>query len=720
MYHGELLKLIETHQKQLLLCGGAVGHLQHLSDNRELTFAEIKSVVKNAAEGKLEKVSEKLDGINLVFTYDAATGGLKVARSGGDIKSGGMDSAALAKKFFGRGNVELAFNSAFKILREALGSLPDKVKARVFGSNGNRWYSMEIIYAPDPNTISYDSNNIVFHGWPIFELNKLGQVEQSDDDTGIQLLTQHIDQMQKAISVKDWQVRGPSVLRLKKLTDGSIARATLSKIDAAMNAAGIKDKNTVNDYLRALMSEEVADLDLPSKAAKATVERAIGAAGAPTVIDIKRMLPKEQQAAAQDFVKASPELVKRFIAPIEAAIQAFAVEVLRGLQSTLIIKSDDEVKRLRGQLNKAIKAIETSGNQLAMDVLNKEMSRLGSVDNISAAMEGIVFIFKGNAYKFTGAFAPAHQILSLFKYGRKDIPKMDIGEMLLKHALARLLTEGGHAFEDVGPISLEDFKRVWPNIKKDLTELGLTNVVFVGSTGKKPVMGDIDLAAEFSGTRDELFATASEQFGHDNVTKVGANIVSVKYPITQQNDSFVQVDVMLGNTKYMSWSRHGTSTIPGHADFSPVKGVVRNVLLNVVNRFASMKLFPGKTTEFDRTRYSVDFDRGLFKVVQTKRNKTPGKPPLKDWRTVERGLVSDDPDQIVEAMFGKGYKANDIKSFENTVEAIRSSDKLSDVSHDILSTFVQELRNLVDKSPNILGDEPEKALKHIDQVVEKR
>jgi hypothetical protein len=47
------------------------------------------------------------------------------------------------------------------------------------------------------------------------------------------------------------------------------------------------------------------------------------------------------------------------------------------------------------------------------------MGKLKSVENITSPMEGVVFIYKGNAYKFTGSFAAANQILGLFKYGRK-------------------------------------------------------------------------------------------------------------------------------------------------------------------------------------------------------------------------------------------------------------------------------------------------------------
>ena len=721
MRHDALRRLVLewTHLNE----GGAAGHLQHLYDNLELTFGEIKDVISKASQGKLEKASEKLDGMNLVFTWDASEGKLKVARTGSDIKGGGMDAAGLAKKFFGRGNVELAFNSAFKVLNDALGSLPPKVAAKVFGPKGNRWYSMEIIYAPDPNTISYDSNNVVFHGWPIFEVQKDGSVEQIDDDSGVGILSSKIDQMQKAVSMKDWKVRGPSLLNLKKLSDGSIASKAIGAIDAAMGTAGVSDSDTIFDFLRVLMREEVADLDLPPKAAAAVVERAITAPGAPGVPEIKKMVPKEQQQAVADFVKASEPLMKRMVQPIEKAISDFAVEVLRGVNSTLIAKSDEEVARLQAQVTKAIRAIEGSGNQAAMDILQKEMQRLGSVENISAVMEGMVFFYKGQAYKFTGAFAPAHQILSLFKYGRKGIPKMDMGEALLRRALDHLLKEGGHAFANVKPIALEDFKATWPHIKDDLKTLGCTKVEFVGTTGKKPVMGDVDLAAEFPGERDELFSMAQDMFGAGNAEKVGGNIVTISYPVHAQGGGQtgdrVQVDVMLGKASYMAWSRFGTSPVQGHADYSPVKGVVRNVLLNVINRYAAEVQFPGKQTELDRTRYTVDFDRGLFKVTQTKKGKDPRKP-LKDWKTVDRELISDDPDTIAKVMFGKGVSAHDIRTFEGLVDALRKAPQLKAKASEILAEFAGEMRVLVSKTPHMLGDNPEQSLAYIDQVAKGR
>jgi hypothetical protein len=216
--------------------GGAVGHLAHLFDNRDLTFGEIADILTSAASGKLEKVSEKLDGLNLVFSWDVSTDSLKVARNSGNIKSVGLDAESLAAKFEGRGNLSEAFDSAFKVLNGALGSLPQKTKLNVFGPQANRWYSMEIIYVANPNVINYDSNNVVFHGWPVFKVED-GKVEMTDDDMGgVDLLTSYVEKMQNAVEIRGWKVRGPALARMQKLSDDSILNDTLSKIDNELSS----------------------------------------------------------------------------------------------------------------------------------------------------------------------------------------------------------------------------------------------------------------------------------------------------------------------------------------------------------------------------------------------------------------------------------------------------------------------------------------------------
>ena len=403
----------------LLTCGGAVGHLQHLYDNRDLTFDEIASILTSAAEGKLEKVSEKLDGLNLVFSWDISSDSLKVARSGSDISGGGMDAESLAAKFAGRGNLTKAFNSAFKVLNGALGSLNPKIKEKVFGRSSNYWYSVEVIYTKNPNVINYDSNNVVFHGWPVFKV-KGGNVEMTEDDRGgVDILTNDVERMQSAVAERGWRIQGPAIARMKKLSDDTILNTAISRIFSELDETGLNGSATMRDYIEVKTRFDAESLGMPPKIMQMLVQRCMGEPGAPTLIDIKKIADKSDHGAISDFVKSCPIRMKNYVRPIELAINDFAVQLLKGLESTLIDDTEEEIVRLRSEVSKAAAAIEASGDESAMSVLNTQMAKLKSLENITSPVEGVVFIYKGNAYKFTGSFAAANQILGLFRYGRK-------------------------------------------------------------------------------------------------------------------------------------------------------------------------------------------------------------------------------------------------------------------------------------------------------------
>jgi hypothetical protein len=405
---------------------GAVGHLKYVHENRQLTFGEIKDVIRRASEGKLEHVSEKIDGMNLMFTWDFSSEQLRVARNTSDIKNGGMKFADLASRFYGRGNVEKAFTSAFQVLRDAISFFNDRMKIMTFGNRGQLWYSMEVIYASDPNVINYDSNNIVFHGYPVFQSTEDG-VEEVDDPPGIELLTQNIDKMQSAVTMKNWRVRGPAIVSMAKLANGEIANDAIDELLEIQAQTGASDDDTLDDYVRMMIAPEVASLNIKNlKLNDMIIDRVAGIIGAPTVNDIKKVSPRNMHETIAALNRRGPELQKAALAPIERTMHTFAIEILRGVHSTLVNGHEEEINRLRSDVLKAISAIKNSGSELAMDVLQKEMSRLGSVENIGSTLEGIVFIYKGHAYKFTGSFAPVHQILALFKYGRKGIPKMSM------------------------------------------------------------------------------------------------------------------------------------------------------------------------------------------------------------------------------------------------------------------------------------------------------
>lgn len=429
--------------------GGAYGHLMHLYDNRSLTFSELKDVLASAAVGRLEAATEKTDGMNLVFTWDSNADQLKVARSAGDIKKGGMDAAALSARFAGRpGNVVEAFDTAFKVVEDAARALPDNVRHEVFGDSGDVWYSAEVIYSSSPNVINYDKNYIVFHAHGSFALEG-GRVVRRSDAPSVGLLERYIDTMQRAVTQRSWQLAAPQVARLQRLDDGTALQAALSAIGTAQSHAGVDDSATVGDYMKALATDEVASLGLPERARDAVVARIVGAPGAPTLNQIKKVVDPAAYAKVNEFVKGSDATMARLIAPIEMAVHRFSVELLRGMRSVMVNDHDAEVMRIRAELTKAIQAIQAAGDARAMQVLGAQLAKLGAMEDVAASAEGVVFQYKGNAYKFTGSFAPVNQIMGMLRFGRGG-PKANEGSVrrmrtsmgTLREFICRLLETG--------------------------------------------------------------------------------------------------------------------------------------------------------------------------------------------------------------------------------------------------------------------------------------
>jgi hypothetical protein len=77
--------------------GGVAGHMDHLYENRELTFGEMKEILEAAANGELT-AEEKVDGQNLFLSYSIPEGKAKGARNKGNLKAGGLDAVGLSSK----------------------------------------------------------------------------------------------------------------------------------------------------------------------------------------------------------------------------------------------------------------------------------------------------------------------------------------------------------------------------------------------------------------------------------------------------------------------------------------------------------------------------------------------------------------------------------------------------------------------------------------------
>ena len=415
----------------LLLEGGLYGHLNHLYDNPDLSFGEIKKIFDTASSGEL-KGTEKTDGQNLFISYSVKDCKAKAARNKGNIKTGGMDAMQLASKFADRGALEKAFVDSFDAFEKVISQLYPEEQREIFGEDANIFYNAEIMDPANPNVINYDTRSLVIHQKGHSEFDReTGNIKDTDVSNNVAVLQNALEGVQQSEAAEDFTVQMNAIKNLQSLENDAALKKADQRINKIISSVGLSDGSTIGDFVNARLSPIIANkFPMLDDARKDMLIRRIAGEKGIKVTTITKGLDKEAKAEINSFVKGGKKIMGEVIGPLEKTIHDFSVEMLRGLESAFILDNDSEVKRLAGEVGIAIDAINGSNRDDVMDVVRKHLEKIGKAENISTATEGFVFDWDGVTYKFTGNFAPANQILGIFKYGRGKIPALQKEVML--------------------------------------------------------------------------------------------------------------------------------------------------------------------------------------------------------------------------------------------------------------------------------------------------
>ena len=223
------------------------------------------------------------------------------------------------------------------------------------------------------------------------------------------------------------------------------------------------------------------------------------------------------------------------------------------------------------------------------------------------------------------------------------------------------ITEGGNIFKDASNraltqrINQTDVKSTIAWLEQ-LTGMDLQNNT-LGSTGRKPTSGDLDLAVDATKYTKEQMIAQLTQWAQMNKLKPEEYIrksgisVHFKTPINGRPDSgYVQTDFMF--LKDVPFSKF---ILSAPAD-SAYKGQDRNVLMNSIAKSMGYKL-----------------------------NQTAG---LQDRATNE--IISNDPDAIARILLNKQATREDLYSVESIVQALDNDPKKDDKLKDAREHFARE------------------------------
>jgi len=400
--------------------GGLYGHMYHLYDNPNLSFADIFDVIQKASAGKLVG-TEKTDGQNLYVSFSIPQDKAIAARNKSEIGRGGIDADELGDKFRGRGPLEYSFADALRAFESFVKNLSTEMQNEIFGAQANRFYNIEVMNPETTNVIQYDTKVVTIH--------RDGGMLRTDDGPkpdpskkGVELIEKIFKQVEDLANQGEHRLVVNAVQTLRALSGDVDAKTAMTRIKKVLSDEGLSEGDTIGDYMVKVVSDETEKMfpEIEMEAKKMIVARVMKVKGVKLTDIYKKLDGAENETKVQvkDFVNTSPLLLKRAIFPIEDAIHDFAVEMLRGVHSLYVLDNDAEVFRMRKDVERAIQQITNTGDEEEMDKLQSQLAKLKDLENVSSAAEGFVFNYDGNTYKFTGNFAPINQIMGILRYGK--------------------------------------------------------------------------------------------------------------------------------------------------------------------------------------------------------------------------------------------------------------------------------------------------------------
>jgi hypothetical protein len=404
--------------EELLTEGGAYGHMNHPFDvQMNLTFGDLKNIVKKALSGKLELAREKTDGQALAISW--VSGRLVAARNKSHLKSKGKDAMGVQdviSKFAGRGSVSDAFSFAIKDLESAVKGLSDKDKKDIF-KDGKCFMNCEIIYPENTNVVPYGTSLLVFHG--TMEYNESGDAVGENPAAGAKLAAM-VKQINAHVQSK-FTLQGPPVQKLPVNKDLKAKQPVyLGMISKLQSEFGLSDKNGVADYHQAwwrqFVDKNASSLDEQQKIG--LVKRWAFGDKSFRLADIKDA--KLKAWADQTDKKDQAKITKDNLLKFEEIFLGVGADVLSFMTSVLTANPEAAKQQMVGRLETAISSIKATGDAKNLAKLEIELARLNALGGFDKIVpnEGIVFSYKGATYKLTGAFAPLNQILGIFTFSR--------------------------------------------------------------------------------------------------------------------------------------------------------------------------------------------------------------------------------------------------------------------------------------------------------------
>ena len=414
---------------KLIMEGGAAGHMSHPFDDNELTFGDLKEMIRRALTGNLHvegNITEKLDGQALSFSWK--NNKVIFARNKGQLANDGAeapDVKALTAMFSDRPeNIRDAFVHAANDLQSAIKGLSDKQKDKMF-KEGQRFMAVEVMTPKTQNIIPQNQEMLVFHGLSAYDeegvetnLDREGNDISSDMKGSARMLAGMIKQINADVQDR-FEIHPPVIVSLPKSKDFEKSQKVyFGKLDKLKKEFGLKDSDKLMMYHQSwwenfiIKSAKKFKVSLTNTVMDGLIKRWAFFNKGYDIRAIRKDLadePKFLEWVLKYDKGDHSKQAKENLLKLEIIFLRLGGEVMQNVSGFLAAGGKEDIAK---DFQRTAKELAKSTDIKVINKYRLEMGRLDAIGGLDAIVpsEGIVFEYKGGIYKLTGAFAPINQL----------------------------------------------------------------------------------------------------------------------------------------------------------------------------------------------------------------------------------------------------------------------------------------------------------------------
>jgi hypothetical protein len=425
----ESVESIINSYVELIAEGGAKGHMSHPFDDNELTFGDLKEMIRRALTGNLHvegNITEKLDGQALSFSWKG--GKVIFARNKGQLANDGAeapDVKALTAMFSDRPeHIRAAFVDAANDLQSAIKGLSDKQKDKMF-KEGQRFMAVEVMTPKTQNVIPQNQEMLVFHGLSAYDeegvetnLDREGNNISSTMKGSARTLAGMIKQINADVQER-FEIHPPVIVSLPKSKDFEKSQSVyFGKLDKLKKEFNLKDSDQLMMYHQAWWENFITNsakkfkVSLTNTVMDGLIKRWAFFNKGYDIRAIRKDLADEPKflewVVKYDKTDHSKQ-AKENLLKLEIIFLRLGGEVMQNVSGFLAAGGKEDIAK---DFQRTAKELAKSADIKVINKYRLEMGRLDAIGGLEAIVpsEGIVFEYKGGIYKLTGAFAPINQL----------------------------------------------------------------------------------------------------------------------------------------------------------------------------------------------------------------------------------------------------------------------------------------------------------------------